>query len=108
MHCAERRIWTFATQSILPECLSGSASSPCLVASLRGPAGERTLAGYKPGPGRRLGKDAVFDVCRMTGDAGIIAPGAFAELVAVSGDPLDQLEILKSPQAVFKEGERIV
>ncbi|MGI6854559.1 hypothetical protein [Mesorhizobium sp. 1B3] len=44
----------------------------------------------------------------MTGDAGIIAPGAFAELVAVSGDPLDQLEILKSPQAVFKEGERIV
>ncbi|HWK63687.1 MAG TPA: amidohydrolase family protein [Rhizobiaceae bacterium] len=47
-------------------------------------------------------------VCQMTGEVGIVAPGAFADLVAVDGDPLEQLETLKVPQAVLKGGERIV
>lgn len=47
-------------------------------------------------------------VCHMTDKVGIVAPGAFADLVAVDGDPLEQLETLKSPQAVLKGGERIV
>lgn len=48
------------------------------------------------------------DACRMAGEVGIIAPSAFADLVAVTGNPLEQLETLKSPQVVLKGGERVI
>ncbi|MBC2887643.1 amidohydrolase family protein [Ochrobactrum sp. CM-21-5] len=46
-------------------------------------------------------------VCKMEGLIGAIVPGAFADLIAVRGDPLSHLEVLKSPDAVIKDGKTI-
>jgi imidazolonepropionase-like amidohydrolase len=40
----------------------------------------------------------------MTGDAGVIAPGAYADVIAVNGDPLRDISILKNVQFVMKDG----
>jgi imidazolonepropionase-like amidohydrolase len=41
----------------------------------------------------------------MDGQIGIVAPGAFADMVAVSGDPLADTKILESVQFVMKDGK---
>ncbi|CAN7637223.1 amidohydrolase family protein [Brucella pseudogrignonensis] len=46
-------------------------------------------------------------VCRMEGQVGVLAVGAFADLIAVHGDPLSHLDVLKSPEAVIKAGKII-
>jgi imidazolonepropionase-like amidohydrolase len=38
---------------------------------------------------------------------GRVAPGFLADLVAVDGDPLDDLEVLRKVKAVFKDGSRV-
>ncbi len=40
----------------------------------------------------------------MKGEIGVIAPGAFADIVAVQGDPLANVEALKSVKFVMKDG----
>ncbi len=40
----------------------------------------------------------------MKGDIGVIAPGAFADVVAVEGDPLANVEALKTVKFVMKDG----
>jgi imidazolonepropionase-like amidohydrolase len=40
----------------------------------------------------------------MKGDIGVIAPGAFADVMAVQGDPLANIEALKSVKFVMKDG----
>lgn len=47
-------------------------------------------------------------LCRMQGRVGSVVPGAFADLVAVVGDPLSDLTLLKSPSAVLLGGRRVV
>lgn len=46
-------------------------------------------------------------LCGMSGEVGSLIPGAFADLVAVKGDPMQDLAILKSPAAVLQAGNRI-
>src|SRR5690606_21139009 len=46
-------------------------------------------------------------VCKMEELIDAIVPGAFADLIAVRGDPLSHLEVLKSPDAVIKDGKTI-
>jgi imidazolonepropionase-like amidohydrolase len=41
----------------------------------------------------------------MSGQIGTIAPGAFADIVAVSGDPLANVDVLKNVQFVMKDGK---
>ena len=41
----------------------------------------------------------------MTGRIGVIAPGAFADVIAVSGDPLRDVKVLESVGFVMKNGE---
>ena len=41
----------------------------------------------------------------MKGDIGVIAPGAFADIVAVQGDPLVNIEALKNATFVMKDGK---
>jgi imidazolonepropionase-like amidohydrolase len=41
----------------------------------------------------------------MEGKIGVIAPGAFADIVGVSGDPLQNIKMLESVQFVMKDGQ---
>lgn len=38
------------------------------------------------------------------GELGVVAPGAYADLIAVAGDPLKDVGILKNVQFVMKDG----
>jgi imidazolonepropionase-like amidohydrolase len=38
------------------------------------------------------------------GELGVVAPGAFADLVAVAGNPLDDIHVLEKVQFVMKGG----
>jgi imidazolonepropionase-like amidohydrolase len=44
--------------------------------------------------------------CGLTGRKGRLAPGADADLVAVSGDPLDDISAVHDVVAVFRAGRR--
>ncbi len=41
----------------------------------------------------------------MTGQLGVIAPGAYADVVAVSGDPLANIKVLENVGIVMKDGK---
>jgi len=41
----------------------------------------------------------------MDGKIGVVAPGAFADIVAVSGDPLRDIKVLQNVQFVMKDGQ---
>jgi len=41
----------------------------------------------------------------MDGKLGVVAPGAFADMIAVSGDPLQDIKTLESVQFVMKDGK---
>jgi imidazolonepropionase-like amidohydrolase len=45
------------------------------------------------------------DMLDMTGKVGAIAPGAYADIVAVDGDPLQDVKILENVQFVMKDGK---
>ena len=40
----------------------------------------------------------------MKGELGVIEPGAYADIVAVQGDPLAHIEALKNATFVMKDG----
>jgi imidazolonepropionase-like amidohydrolase len=41
----------------------------------------------------------------VTGQIGVIAPGAFADVIAVPGDPLKDIQELGKVQFVMKDGK---
>jgi imidazolonepropionase-like amidohydrolase len=41
----------------------------------------------------------------MEGKIGVIAPGSYADLIAVSGDPLRDVRMLENVQFVMKDGQ---
>ncbi len=41
----------------------------------------------------------------QTGELGVIAPGAYADVIAVSGDPLSNIDALKNVGFVMKDGK---
>jgi imidazolonepropionase-like amidohydrolase len=41
----------------------------------------------------------------MDGKIGVLAPGAFADVIAVSGDPLRDIKALENVQFVMKDGK---
>ena len=41
----------------------------------------------------------------MDGKIGVVAPGAFADIIAVSGDPLRDIKVLENVQFVMKDGK---
>jgi imidazolonepropionase-like amidohydrolase len=45
------------------------------------------------------------DLLDMKGELGVIAPGAYADIVAAQGDPLAHIEVLKNMVFVMKDGK---
>jgi imidazolonepropionase-like amidohydrolase len=41
----------------------------------------------------------------MEGKIGVVAPGAFADIIAVNGDPLHDIKTLENVQFVMKDGQ---
>jgi imidazolonepropionase-like amidohydrolase len=41
----------------------------------------------------------------MEGKIGVVAPGAYADIIAVEGDPLKDVKILENVQFVMKDGK---
>ena len=41
----------------------------------------------------------------MQGQIGVVAPGAFADIIAVNGDPLRDIKVLENVQFVMKDGK---
>jgi imidazolonepropionase-like amidohydrolase len=41
----------------------------------------------------------------MEGQIGVVAPGAFADIIAVQGDPLRDVNVLKNVGFVLKDGK---
>jgi imidazolonepropionase-like amidohydrolase len=45
------------------------------------------------------------DMLEMTGKIGVLAPGAYADVVAVPGDPVKDIKQLGNVQFVMKDGQ---
>ncbi len=44
------------------------------------------------------------DMLDMTGQIGVVAPGAYADIIAVNGDPLRDIKVLGDVTFVMKDG----
>src|SRR5262249_8353156 len=44
------------------------------------------------------------EMLSMSGQLGVVAPGAYADVIAVSGDPLQDVSVLKNVSFVMKDG----
>jgi imidazolonepropionase-like amidohydrolase len=52
----------------------------------------------------RAATSRAADLLDMTGDLGVVAPGAYADIIAVAGDPLRDVNVLKDVRFVMKDG----
>jgi imidazolonepropionase-like amidohydrolase len=63
-----------------------------------------TEFGMSPMDAIRSATSRAADLLDMTGELGVIAPGAYADIVAVGGDPLRDVAALKDVRFVMKDG----
>jgi imidazolonepropionase-like amidohydrolase len=61
--------------------------------------------GMTPIEAIRSATTVAADLLGMTGQVGSVEPGAFADLVAVTGDPLSDVSVLSKVDFVMKGGE---
>jgi imidazolonepropionase-like amidohydrolase len=61
--------------------------------------------GMSPKAAIRSATSAAAEMLGMSGEIGVIAPGAFADVVAVAGDPLEDVAVLKEIGFVMKDGQ---
>ncbi len=61
--------------------------------------------GMSPMDAIKAATSRAAELLEMKGDIGVIAPGAFADIVAVTGDPLANVENLKKVDFVMKDGK---
>jgi len=60
--------------------------------------------GMSPMDAIKSATSSAANLLDMKGEIGVIAPGAFADIMAVQGDPLTNVETLKSVKFVMKDG----
>jgi imidazolonepropionase-like amidohydrolase len=65
------------------------------------------MAGMSTLEALRSATSEAAKACRVADRKGVIAPGMDADLIAVAGDPLSDINALRSVTAVFRGGERI-
>jgi imidazolonepropionase-like amidohydrolase len=61
--------------------------------------------GMSPKDAIRAATTSAAEMLGMTGKIGVIAPGAYADVVAVAGDPLADASVLKQIAFVMKDGK---
>ncbi|HWY53851.1 MAG TPA: amidohydrolase family protein [Terriglobales bacterium] len=61
--------------------------------------------GMSPMDAIRSATSRAAEMLDMQGQIGVIAPGAYADITAVSGDPVRDIKILQSVQFVMKDGK---
>ena len=60
--------------------------------------------GMSPMDAIKAATSRAADLLEMKGELGVIAPGAYADIITVSGDPLANIETLKDVRFVMKDG----
>jgi imidazolonepropionase-like amidohydrolase len=60
--------------------------------------------GMSPMDAIKAATSSAANLLDMKGEIGVIAPGAFADVMAVQGDPLANVDALKSVKFVMKDG----
>lgn len=60
--------------------------------------------GMSPMDAIKAATSKAADLLEMQGELGVIAPGAYADIVAVPGDPLSNIDVLKQVSFVMKDG----
>jgi imidazolonepropionase-like amidohydrolase len=60
--------------------------------------------GMSPMDAIKAATSTAANLLDMKGDLGVIAPGVFADIIAVQGDPLANVEALKNVKFVMKDG----
>jgi imidazolonepropionase-like amidohydrolase len=60
--------------------------------------------GMSPMDSIKAATSRAADLLDMSGQLGVIAPGALADVVAVIGDPLSDVSVLKDVRFVMKDG----
>jgi imidazolonepropionase-like amidohydrolase len=60
--------------------------------------------GMSPMDAIKSATSSAANLLEMKGDIGVIAPGAFADIIAVQGDPLANIDALKNATFVMKDG----
>lgn len=61
--------------------------------------------GMPPKDAIRAATTSAAEMLGMSGQIGVIAPGAYADIVAVAGDPLADISVLKGIAFVMKDGK---
>lgn len=67
-----------------------------------------TKAGFSPMDAILAGTSVAAELLGQTGRLGVITEGALADLVAVPGNPLDDITLLQQVHFVMKDGEVVV
>ena len=63
-----------------------------------------TGLGMAPADAIQSATSRAAEMLDMKGEIGVVAPGAYADIVAVSGDPLAEVRVLESVKFVMKNG----
>jgi imidazolonepropionase-like amidohydrolase len=61
--------------------------------------------GMSPMDAIKAATSTAADLLDMKGELGVIAPGAYADIIAVPGDPLASIDVLKNVSFVMKDGK---
>jgi len=65
---------------------------------------QMTKLGMTPADALRSATSRAAEMLDMSGQIGVVAPGAYADVIAVGGDPLQNIEELGRVQFVMKDG----
>jgi imidazolonepropionase-like amidohydrolase len=60
--------------------------------------------GMSPADALRSATSSAAEMLGMTGEIGVVAPGAYADVIAVGGDPLADVRVLEQVSFVMKDG----
>jgi len=66
---------------------------------------QMTKLGMTPADALRSATSRAAEMLDMSGQIGVVAPGAYADVIAVGGDPLQNIEELGRVQFVMKDGQ---